>query len=125
MITWWMKLGGNLPPGHDALLFFISGTAGIFYMLIVQSHRHGWTYTNPSGGSRIVWGGGASWGGGLTIGQYPQPSIIWGIRRPEFRVGVGAGALMTGQSLEGADMTWYRQVIVSDRMRRSSEYHVT
>ena len=26
MITWWMKLGGNLPPGHDALLFSRSGT---------------------------------------------------------------------------------------------------
>ena len=25
IITWWMKLGGNLPPGHDALLFSISG----------------------------------------------------------------------------------------------------
>ena len=26
MITWWMKLEGNLPPGHDALLLLISGT---------------------------------------------------------------------------------------------------
>ena len=25
MITWWMKLG-NLPSGHDALLFSIGGT---------------------------------------------------------------------------------------------------
>ena len=22
MITWWVKLGGYLPPGHNALLFF-------------------------------------------------------------------------------------------------------
>ena len=26
MITWWMKLGGNLPPGDNPLLFWISGT---------------------------------------------------------------------------------------------------
>ena len=26
MITWWMKLGGNLPLEHDALLLSISGT---------------------------------------------------------------------------------------------------
>ena len=26
MITWWMKLGGSLPPGHGALGFSISGT---------------------------------------------------------------------------------------------------
>ena len=26
MITWWMKLGGNLPPGDNPLLFSISGT---------------------------------------------------------------------------------------------------
>ena len=26
MITWWMKLGGNLPLGHGALLFSISAT---------------------------------------------------------------------------------------------------
>ena len=26
MITWGMKLGGNLPPGYDALLFSISAT---------------------------------------------------------------------------------------------------
>ena len=25
MTTWWMKLGGNLPMGHNALLFSISG----------------------------------------------------------------------------------------------------
>ena len=25
MLTWWMKLGENLPPGHDSLLFSISG----------------------------------------------------------------------------------------------------
>ena len=25
MITWWMELGGNLPLGHNALLFSISG----------------------------------------------------------------------------------------------------
>ena len=31
MITWWMKLGGNLPPGHDALLFF-NKCQGIFHM---------------------------------------------------------------------------------------------
>ena len=27
MITWWMKLGGNRPPGDNPLLFSISGTA--------------------------------------------------------------------------------------------------
>ena len=26
MITWWMKLGGNRPPGDNPLLFPISGT---------------------------------------------------------------------------------------------------
>ena len=26
MTTWWMKLGGNLPVGHDALLFSMSAT---------------------------------------------------------------------------------------------------
>ena len=26
MITWWMKLGGNRPPGDNPLLFSISGT---------------------------------------------------------------------------------------------------
>ena len=26
MITWWMKLGGNRPPGDNPLLFAISGT---------------------------------------------------------------------------------------------------
>ena len=26
MIIWWMKLGGSLPLGHDALLFSKSGT---------------------------------------------------------------------------------------------------
>ena len=26
IITWWMKLWRNLPPGHDVLLFSISGT---------------------------------------------------------------------------------------------------
>ena len=29
MITWWMKLGENLPLGHNALLFSISGTESI------------------------------------------------------------------------------------------------
>ena len=69
MITWWMTLGGNLPPGHEALLF--DKWHGIFYMpshtdtaehtkafdypvtqtrldiprpLITQWHRHDWTY---------------------------------------------------------------------------------
>ena len=32
MITWWMKLGGNLTPGHDAQLFSTTGRG------------HGWTY---------------------------------------------------------------------------------
>ena len=32
---------GNLPPGHDVLLFSTSGTDGSF--LYAQSHRHGWT----------------------------------------------------------------------------------
>ena len=31
-----MKLGGNLPPGHDALLFLISGT-GSFICLVAQT----------------------------------------------------------------------------------------
>ena len=50
-----MKLGGNLPPGHDVLLFSISGTGSFICPvtqtrldiprpLITQSHRHGWTY---------------------------------------------------------------------------------
>ena len=55
MITWWMNLGGNLPLGHDALLFSISGTGSFICPLsqtgldiprplITQSDRHGWTY---------------------------------------------------------------------------------
>ena len=55
MITWWMKLGGNLPLGHDALLFSTSGMGSLICSLaqtrldipmplITQSHRHGWTY---------------------------------------------------------------------------------
>ena len=31
-----MKLGGNLPPGHDALLFSISGT-GSFICLVTDT----------------------------------------------------------------------------------------
>ena len=38
MTIWWMKLGGNLPLGHDALLFPIRGTGSFIY---AQSHRHG------------------------------------------------------------------------------------
>ena len=34
-----MNLGGNLPPGHDALLFSIRGTGSF----ICPVHRHGWT----------------------------------------------------------------------------------
>ena len=55
MITWWMKLAGNLPLGHDALLVSISGTGSFIcpvaqirldipMPLITQYHRHGWTY---------------------------------------------------------------------------------
>ena len=67
MITWWMKLWGNPPPGHDILLFSMSGTwscicpqtrldikafdypvtqtgLDIPRPLITQSHRQGWTY---------------------------------------------------------------------------------
>ena len=51
----WMKLEGNLPLGHDALLFSITGTGCIICTvaqtlldiprpLITQSHRHCWTY---------------------------------------------------------------------------------
>ena len=36
MITWWMKLGGNRPPGYDALLFSISGT-GSFICPVTQT----------------------------------------------------------------------------------------
>ena len=51
-----MKLGGNLPLGHNALLFFTTCGTGSFICpvaqtrlniprpLITQSHRHGWTY---------------------------------------------------------------------------------
>ena len=55
MITWWPKLGGNLPLGRDALLVSISGTRSFICpvaqtrldiprSLITQSHRHGWAY---------------------------------------------------------------------------------
>ena len=55
MITWWIKLGGNRPPGDNPLLFLISGTGSFIWPvaqtllditrpLITQSHRHGWTY---------------------------------------------------------------------------------
>ena len=33
MITWWMKLGGHLPPGRDALLFL----TGSFVYLVTQT----------------------------------------------------------------------------------------
>ena len=33
-ITWWIKLGGNLPLGHDVLLFPISGTGSFIYLWI-------------------------------------------------------------------------------------------
>ena len=36
MITGWMKLRGNLPPGHDALPFPISGT-GSLICLVAQT----------------------------------------------------------------------------------------
>ena len=36
MITWWMKLGGNLPPGHDTLLFSMSDT-GSFIWPVTQT----------------------------------------------------------------------------------------
>ena len=40
MITWWMKLGGNLTPGHDALLLSISGTGSFIYP-VPQTRRGG------------------------------------------------------------------------------------
>ena len=51
-ITWWIKLWGNLPLGHDALLFSARDSLyaqwqtrlDIPIPLITQSHRHGWTY---------------------------------------------------------------------------------
>ena len=36
IITWWMKLGGNRPPGDNPLLFSISGT-GSFICPITQT----------------------------------------------------------------------------------------
>ena len=36
MITWWMKQRGNLPPGHDALLFSVSDT-GSFICPVTQT----------------------------------------------------------------------------------------
>ena len=36
MITWWRKLGGNLPRGHDTLLYSISGT-GSFICPVAQT----------------------------------------------------------------------------------------
>ena len=36
MITWWMKLGGNRPPGDNPLLFSISGT-GSFICPVAQT----------------------------------------------------------------------------------------
>ena len=38
MITWWLKLGGNLSPEHDALLFSISGT-GSFICPVAQTQQ--------------------------------------------------------------------------------------
>ena len=55
MITWWMKLEGDLPSGHDALLFSISGTeyvmpSYIFYMASDYSVMdHWWGGTQCSG----------------------------------------------------------------------------
>ena len=40
MITWWMKLGGNLPPGPNALLFSATSSVGSFMF----RRRHSWTY---------------------------------------------------------------------------------
>ena len=41
MITWWMTLGGNLPLGHDALLFSTSGT-GYFICRLLSHGPFGW-----------------------------------------------------------------------------------
>ena len=40
MITWWMKLGGNLPSGHDALLFLISGTGSFLCSVAQRAAEH-------------------------------------------------------------------------------------
>ena len=53
MITWWMKLGGNRPPGDNPLLLSISGTG----FLYAQSHRRGRTYQSLWWPSRGALGG--------------------------------------------------------------------
>ena len=45
MTTWFMKLEGNLPAGHDALLLSISGTG------YVLSHR---TVRTPAGHTKAI-----------------------------------------------------------------------
>ena len=56
MITWWMKLGGNRPPGDNPPLFSISGTGSfispVVHEYIVVMHRTIW---NTKLGTHITW----------------------------------------------------------------------
>ena len=54
MITWWMKLGGNLPLGHDALRFLINGT-GSFICPVADTAGHTKAFIYPVMDNR--WGG--------------------------------------------------------------------
>ena len=59
MITWWRKLGENLPPGYNALLFWISGT-GSFICLLYYTAGHTKAFDcqclhHPSGIYTEVW----------------------------------------------------------------------
>ena len=46
MIIWWLKLG-DLPPGHDALLFSIRGTGSFFLYMPSRTDTAGHTYARP------------------------------------------------------------------------------
>ena len=46
MITWWMKLGGNRPPGDNPLLFSTSGT-GSFICPVADEAGHTKAFDDP------------------------------------------------------------------------------
>ena len=53
MITWWMKLGGNRPPGDNPLLFSISGTGSFICQKDKETALIYGIHTVPSGGANL------------------------------------------------------------------------
>ena len=53
MINWWMKLGGNLPPGHNTLLFSISGTWSFICLLYLIFQSRSWSNSKANTSSTL------------------------------------------------------------------------